>query len=247
MAIDLNTNYSEAYSNRGVAYLNKKGVFKLACQDFRRALRLNPVLAENIQKAIEDCIFAYYDLEFIDQRNISKSNDLPIRTDHLRTLIARTKQTIVDDLRAPEPKPFPVMWDDDLATFRKHAKKNQWGDRQKHGWPYHTNAFKFLHVTYEYWVGRGLTREHFFAVDKAFYSHLTVKVSKEGMPEWLDSLRSAGSTIFMCGGSICGCEVGRLGEAVLRPGGSVTGAGTRYRRCFACPYRSARLGAHHLQ
>jgi tetratricopeptide (TPR) repeat protein len=155
-------------------------------QGFRALLQSYPGLAADIRTDIEVALLQYYNLELHNDKIINDRNDLPIRTPQLRKIIQRTSAEIVQGLSAAELKPFPLMSDADLASFKKHAKNNQWNDRQKRDWPYHTNAFKYLHVTYEYWIGRGLTREHFRTADPPFYAHLNSKISKEGMPEWLD-------------------------------------------------------------
>lgn len=82
---------------------------------------------------------------------------------------------------------FPLLSDKEIAAVKAHAKKNLWADRSKRGWDYHTNVFKFLHITYRVWVNRGLTREIISKADPALHAALNVKMTKEGgMPEWLD-------------------------------------------------------------
>jgi uncharacterized protein affecting Mg2+/Co2+ transport len=91
----------------------------------------------------------------------------------------------VDNFRAPEPKPFKLLPDKAVAAFMEHAKSHQWNDRQEKGWPYHTNAFKFLHVTHGKFIP-GLTRDLIAAGDDSLAKHLNRKISMEGLPPWLD-------------------------------------------------------------
>jgi hypothetical protein len=84
-----------------------------------------------------------------------------------------------------EPKPFKLLSDKAVAAFMEHAKAHQWDDRRKDGWPYFTNAFKFVDATYSRFIP-GLTRDLIAAADDSLARHLYKKISVEGLPDWLD-------------------------------------------------------------
>lgn len=172
------------YLMKGYLHLNENQ-FREACCEFREAIRHKPDSTTTVEEGLAVAIAKYYNLRLQNDENLNDDYNLPIPRSQVRKLAKDTAAVIVEDLRAPELKPFPVMSEDGLESFKKHAKKNQWNDRQKRGWPYHTNAFKYLHVTYGQWIP-GLTREHLASADPSLHAHLKKKISLEGMPEWLD-------------------------------------------------------------
>ena len=167
-----------ALFNRGRAWLGKRA-FREAFHDFRHAISLKDDLAEAAQKCIEEVLTLYYNFELQHTKNNNNGKGLTVAPDHIRKLIARTAETIVEDLRAPEGMPFPLLPSHDVKAIVKHGKANSWDDRQKRGWPYHCDAFKYLHVTYGKWIP-GLTREHLAAADKSLSAHLRKKICTPG-------------------------------------------------------------------
>jgi len=191
-AIDLSQNqtrYSfyiaEIHHCRGNTYL-KKHKFCEAFRDLREALQLDRKLNNAVQNSIETSILLNYNLHVYDHENIHDGHNLPIPTPELRELIREYSARLVENLRELDKPPFPILRPRDVAAVIAHGKKYPWDMRRDRGWPYHINAFKFLHITYARWIGRGLTREHLAAADPSLHTHLTRKISLEGMPEWLD-------------------------------------------------------------
>ncbi|WP_139017288.1 hypothetical protein [Bradyrhizobium sp. STM 3809] len=119
----------------------------------------------------------------------SDDYDVPetaITENEFRELARETAQ--LTSARLIDEKPFTLLSPDEIKEVIAHGKKNPWSKRHKRGWPYHTNAFKFLHITYRRWVNRGLSRDVIAKADPGLYSALNVKISKtpEGLPQWLD-------------------------------------------------------------
>jgi tetratricopeptide (TPR) repeat protein len=160
--------------------------FNEASDLFRWALQCNPALGEVVQKSIEVEILKYYNLTLQDLENLSDKLDLPITMPDVKQLMSETAALLTENLREAEEKPFKLPTKRDVAAIIAHGKKFSWDTRTERGWPYHANAFKYLHVTYACWIGRGLTRDHIASADKSLAAHLRKKISMEGMPKWLD-------------------------------------------------------------
>src|SRR5258708_1941363 len=183
---------ARALSNKGVS-LGALGHEKLinnefneACDLFRWGLQCNPALGEGIQNEIEVEILKYYNLTLQDLENPSYKLDLPITMPDVPQIIRKTAALLTHDLREAEEKPFKLPSKLEGAAVIAHGKKFSWDTRTERGWPYTANAFKYLHVTYARWIGRGLTRDHIASADKSLAAHLRKKISVEGMPKWLD-------------------------------------------------------------
>ncbi len=160
--------------------------FNEACDLFRWGLQCNPALGEGIQNEIEVEILKYYNLTLQDLENPSYKLDLPITMPDVPQIIRKTAALLTENLREAEEKPFKLPSKREVAAIIAHGKKFSWDTRTERGWPYHANAFKYLHVTYARWIGRGLTRDHIASADKSLAAHLRKKISVEGMPKWLD-------------------------------------------------------------
>lgn len=143
-------------------------------------------------------ICRYYGIQiFVDAISLSVANNDPIAgydvperiitKDELRELIGDTAALLLDRLSHEAEPPFPLLSEAEIKAIVAHGKKNRWDDREKRGWHYHTNAFKYVHVTYRRWVNRGLTREILKWADPSLHAHLKTKITREGgIPAWLD-------------------------------------------------------------
>jgi hypothetical protein len=97
----------------------------------------------------------------------------------------RTSEAMCKIWCVPEGIPFPILTPNQVKDILSHGKENPWVTRREHGWPYHTNPFLYLLITYQQWIP-GLTREHIAHADPLFHAPLTRAICLRGMPEWLD-------------------------------------------------------------
>jgi len=177
------------------------GNFKKGCDCYSEAIRCDETLRsmasaweggakEGVKIEIERYLLKYYGLTPIEEENPSNGYDLPRRViteAELREYISEQSALITERLSQPKEQPFPVLSDREVKAIIAHGKKHPWDDRREKGWPYHTNAFVYVHIIYRKWVNRGLTREILAWSDPALHAHLNTKISREGgMPEWLD-------------------------------------------------------------
>jgi hypothetical protein len=155
---------------------------------FRYAIHCSPEIKTYVHERFESHILKYYALGQ-EQENPSNGYDLPTRViseAELRAYINEQAALLTARVAQPEDAPFPILSERTVRAIIAHGKKHQWDDRREQGWPYHTNAFVYVHITYRKWVNRGLTREILAWADEPLYAHLNKKISLEGMPGWLD-------------------------------------------------------------
>ncbi len=150
---------------------------------------------EVVQPYIELMILNYYSLRPVMADGSGRKTPSPdygvsktaITEQQLRDLIGETAALLLDRVSHKEEPPFPILSESEVKAIIAHGKKNQWDNRDKRGWHYHTNAFKYVHVTYRRWVNRGLTREILKWADPSLHRHLKTKITREGgMPVWID-------------------------------------------------------------
>ncbi|WP_426424152.1 hypothetical protein [Bradyrhizobium genosp. A] len=142
----------------------------------------------DIQLIVEKNLVYYYKLQRQDG-NPSAGYDVPksvITQKELRALIAETAAALVDRLSTSQELPFPILSEAEVKEIIAYAKMYQWDARKEQGWPYHVNAFLYLHIIYRKWVNRGLTREILAWADPSLHAHLKTKISRQGLPVWLD-------------------------------------------------------------
>jgi hypothetical protein len=154
---------------------------------FRAGIRCHRAVKLSAEKYFETYLLNYYNLG--QEENPSNGYDLPKRViseAELRAYIKEQATLLTERAEQPKDAPFPILSERTVRAIIAHGKKHQWDDRREQGWPYHTNAFVFVHITYRKWVNRGLTREILAWADEALYAHLNKKISLEGMPGWLD-------------------------------------------------------------
>jgi tetratricopeptide (TPR) repeat protein len=164
-----------------------KGDFEHALEYLRRGSILYQ--DNQLQLTIEWLLLTYYKLE---RANYLKSPgyELPKRViteAELREYIKEQASLLTKRLSQAEEQPFPILPERTVKAIVAHGKKHPWDDRKKQGWPYHTNAFVYVHITYRKWVNRGLTREILAWADPGLHAHLNIKINREGgLPAWLD-------------------------------------------------------------
>jgi hypothetical protein len=154
----------------------------------RKAIQCREERKDEAKIDIEGFLLKYYGLAQEQEKNPSNGYDLPKRViteAELRKYIKEQAGLLTERLSQPREQPFPSLNERTVKAIVAHGKKHPWDDRVKHGWPYHSDAFKYLHITYKKWIP-GLTREHLALADKSLSAHLRKKISVEGMPEWLD-------------------------------------------------------------
>ncbi|GLR86530.1 hypothetical protein GCM10007857_32410 [Bradyrhizobium iriomotense] len=141
-----------------------------------------------IRKAIETRILKYYGIS-PEHENPSPGYDLPRRVipeEKLREIIRDEATLLTERLSQPKDQPFPILSEKDVKAIIAHGKRNSWDERAERDWSYHTNAFKYVHIIYNRWLNRGLTREILARADSSLHIQITRKISLEGLPAWLD-------------------------------------------------------------
>jgi len=159
-----------------------------ALNQFRAAVHRSARWKPRVQRVIELDIGKFYGLR-VKEGNPYAGYDLPKRViteSKLREYIKEQAALLTERVGQAKEPPFPVLSERAVEAVIAHGKKHQWDDRKEHGWPYHTNAFAFVHITYQRWVNRGLNREILAQADPSLSSHLYKKISVEGLPGWLD-------------------------------------------------------------
>lgn len=143
---------------------------------------------EKVKLEVESDILRYYNLAQEKEDNPSNGYDLPSRViteAELREYI-KDQASLLTERLSQEERPFPTISERAVKAIVAHGKKHKWDDRKERGWPYHSNAFVYAHITYRRWVNRGLTREILAQADPSLAAHLNRKISVEGLPGWLD-------------------------------------------------------------
>ena len=157
---------------------------------FREMIKTDEKWRNLTQIQIEKYILKYYARTRKEEENPDNGYDLPKRViteAELREYVKEQAALLTERMAQPEDAPFPLLDERTVKAIIAHGKKHPWDNRREQGWPYHTNVFVFVHITYRKWVNRGLTREILAWVDPALHAHLNTKLSREGgMPEWLD-------------------------------------------------------------
>jgi tetratricopeptide (TPR) repeat protein len=157
-------------------------------QYYRQLIKFNKSFIRLVENKIEAFILEYYNLSQ-EQQNPSNGYDLPKRViteAELREYIKKQASLLTKRLSQVEEQPFPILPERTVNAIVAHGKKYPWDERKDRGWPYHTNAFVYVHITYRKWVNLGLTREMLAWADPALHAHLKTKISREGLPGWLD-------------------------------------------------------------
>jgi len=145
--------------------------------------------SKSLEKDVETHILNYYNLGTENKYNPSAGHELlkrVITEAKLREYIKEQAALLTERLSQPVDSPFPILTEREIKAAIAHGKKHQWDDRREQGWPYHTNAFAFVHITYQRWVNRGLNREILAQADPSLSAHLYKKISVDGLPGWLD-------------------------------------------------------------
>jgi hypothetical protein len=166
-----------------------RGDFKKACDEYRSAIAQDKIHKFDAESAIENYFLRYYSILPKEEKNPSNGYDLPkriITEAELREYIKEQAGLLTERLIQPEEGPFPILSGRTVKAIIAHGKKHPWDDRREQVWPYHTNAFVYVHITYRKWVNRGLTREILAQADPSLHTNLTRKISLEGLPGWLD-------------------------------------------------------------
>jgi tetratricopeptide (TPR) repeat protein len=165
------------------------GRFHEGCKYLKEAISLHGRHKSRAKIEIEKYLLTYYGLSPTEEKNPSNGYRLPkcvITEAELRKYISEQSALLTERLSKPGEQPFPILNERTVKAIIAHGRKHPWDDRREQGWPYHTNAFVFMHITYRKWVNRGLTREILAWADPSLYAHLRTKISREGLPEWLD-------------------------------------------------------------
>jgi tetratricopeptide (TPR) repeat protein len=164
------------------------GHFNHAMDYYRQAIQSRQESKISAKTDIEAYIQRYYSIGQ-QKENPSNGHGVPTRViseKKLREIIRNEAALLTERLSQPKDRPFSILPEAEVKAIVAHGKKNPWKGRTDHGWPYHTNAFKFLHITYNRWINRGLTREILAQADPSLNTHVTRKISLEGLPPWLD-------------------------------------------------------------
>jgi tetratricopeptide (TPR) repeat protein len=164
------------------------GHFNQANALFRYAVQCNPDVEKDIKNFFENYFLKFYNMDN-EEENPSNGYDLPkriITEADLRKFVKEQAAFLTERLSQPNDAPFPILDDRTVKAIVGHGKKCPWDDRKKRGWPYHTNVFLYVQITYRKWINRGLTREILKSADAALYANLIRKISLEGLPKWLD-------------------------------------------------------------
>jgi tetratricopeptide (TPR) repeat protein len=165
------------------------GHFHQGCDYFRQSIRFRAKSKNDVKIAIERYLLNYYNLRSKEENNPSNGYDLLkriITQAELRKFVSEQAALLTERLSQPENTPFPILNDRTVKSIIAHGKEHPWDDRKEQGWPYHTNVFLYVQITYRKWINRGLTREILKSADSALYVNLIRKISLEGLPEWLD-------------------------------------------------------------
>jgi hypothetical protein len=164
------------------------GHFNQAHDLFLWAFKCSQQVAPSIHNYFEALLLKYYALSQ-EEENPSNGHHLPRRViteAELRTYIKEQAALLTERAKQLDDAPFPILDQRTVKAIIAHGKKHQWDERRVQGWPYHTNAFVFVHITYRKWANRGLTREILARADPSLHAHLNRKISIEGLPQWLD-------------------------------------------------------------
>jgi tetratricopeptide (TPR) repeat protein len=200
-ALTLWPGFVEALYNRCLMWLIKdERVHALA--DLVAALQLNPNLANSLDSdVIHD--FSGMAAEFYDSireqpQVFGETKELVANGLNNNQIMAALKRRKVSthllaliqaELTKKRPRrreveqtkpPLPVLTEKQIAAIARRAKQRPWSKRPTH----RMSAFEWVRDNFGEWIP-GLLQSH-LKVDPQLYSAFTARVSREGLPDWLD-------------------------------------------------------------
>jgi tetratricopeptide (TPR) repeat protein len=97
------------------------------------------------------------------------------------TLTKNERAQIWAEAQGVTKPPIRKLTPYEVAAIKGHAERHPWGGRPTHRYP----AFQWVQENYGKWIP-GLLQHHLKFDKSSLYEAFTKRVSREGLPEWLD-------------------------------------------------------------